>query len=195
MKQKITITIILLSLLGVSTYAQKSERKTSVGLFYSIAGVSLGESQQSSALSFSTKSCSGVGINIVHHLGRSFAIESGAEYTLLEVEQVQTTPADTTQTNLSLLQVPVLGRFYLSENLFANGGLLFDFDMNSTSAISSQTGMGLMVGIGAMYEFKSGFSIYANPYFKTHALLRFSSSEEKNSLMEYGVQLGVAYRF
>ncbi len=196
MKQRITIITLILFLFGFSIYAQKTERKTSVGLFYSFSTINVEEAKQPSSLSFSTKNSSGVGLNIVHHLGHTFAIESGVEYTLLDVNQiVKGTPNDTTQTNLSLLQVPILGRFYLSENLFANSGLLLDFDMNSTSAISSQTGMGLMGGIGAIYEFNSGFSIYANPYIKAHSLLRFNSSKPKNSLLEYGIRLGVAYRF
>ncbi len=195
MKQRITIITLLLFLFGFSIYAKNPVKRTSVGLFYSISGISIGETEQSSSLSFSIENSSGAGINIVHHLGHTFAIESGVEYTLLDVEQIQITPADTIQTNLSLLQVPILGRFCFSENLFANGGLLLDFDMNSTSAISSQTGMGLMGGIGAIYTFNSGFSIFANPYIKAHSLLRFNSSEQKNSLLEYGIRLGVAYKF
>ncbi len=194
MKQRFTLIIILLFLFGVSIYSQKVNKKTSVGVFYSVSGASLENLEQSSSLSFSVKNCSGVGVNVVHNLGRKVLLESGLEYTLLDLKQIQTLPADTVQTNLSLLEIPILGRFYFSQNIFVNGGLLFDFDMNSTSVIASQTGLGLTVGLGAVYNFNSVFSIYANPYVKAHTLLSFNSFEQKENFVEYGIRLGVAYR-
>ncbi len=195
MRYKIGIITVVFLLLGHFSQAQNSDKKISVGLFYSLSKAKLGEVSEQSFLDFSMKKSSEVGINIVYDLENSFALESGLSYSLFDVEQIVKSTNDTTNTNLSLIQIPFLARFSFSDYVYINGGLLFDFDMNSTSAIASQTGVGLMAGLGLMYQFSSGLSFYAHPYIKAHSLLRFNPSEEKNKLFDYGVKLGLAYQF
>ncbi len=198
MKSKIILFLTSFLLIINTVNAQKSsktEKRTLVGISYSLAKASL--SSEENKISFDIKNSSSVGITVFHRLNNTFGLEGGIEYSLFDVEQKikNGNQVDTTQTNLSLLEVPMLVRFPIQKHFYLNGGLLLNLDMNSTSAVSSQSGIGLMAGAGAMYQFKTGFSIFANPYVKMHSLLRFQSVKEKNSLIEYGVKLGVAYQF
>ncbi len=193
-----TILLLVSFLLIISTiYGQKNSKKTLIGISYSLSTGNLTADKNKNVLNFKIKNGSSVGISVFHRLNKSFGLESGLEYSLFNIEQTtkNKTKIDTVQTQLTLLELPLLVRFPIEEHFYLNGGLLFNLDMNSTSAVSSQSGIGLMAGAGAIYNFETGISIFANPYLKVHSLLRFKSSEQKNSLIEYGLKVGVAYHF
>ncbi|MBV5348356.1 hypothetical protein JZU61_01600, partial [bacterium] len=76
---------------------------------------------------------------------------------------------------------------------FANGGLFFDLDMNNSSPIDSQTGIGGLLGLGAKYDFNYGVSIFVNPYLKFHSLISFSSDDNKQKVHESGFRVGLNY--
>ena len=75
--------------------------------------------------------------------------------------------------DFSLINIPITVRANFLNYFFANGGLLLDFDVDTSSPVAS--GMGAILGIGSQYEFNNGIGLFVNPYAKTHALLTFSS--------------------
>lgn len=97
--------------------------------------------------------------------------------------------------NVKLLTVPLTANINFGKYIFLNGGFLLDFEIAKKSSIDKQSGVGAVLGIGAKYDFDSNISIFANPYYKIHSLIPFSSDNYHQRMQEYGVKIGVAYSF
>jgi len=94
----------------------------------------------------------------------------------------------------SLINIPVTLRVNFLKYFFINGGILFDIDSSASSPIDSQTGIGSILGLGIKCDFKSGLSVFANPYLKAHSMIPFSSGDNHQRLMESGFRFGLMYQ-
>jgi len=93
-----------------------------------------------------------------------------------------------------LINIPVGVRANFWKYCFINGGALFDIDVSKDSPINSQTGLGVQLGAGLKYDFKTGISVFVNPYTKVHALIPNSFNSYNLHLFESAIRFGVTYR-
>lgn len=94
----------------------------------------------------------------------------------------------------TIISIPITLRINFLKYLFVNGGGLYSFTPSSTDSMLDQQGLGLIAGFGANYNFKSGFSVFVNPYQKFHALVNFPAEKGSRYRMnETGVRFGVTY--
>jgi len=71
--------------------------------------------------------------------------------------------------------------------------LFLDLDMNNSSPIDSQTGIGGLLGLGSKYDFECRASIFVNPYLKFHSLISFSPGNNQQKVYESGFRVGLNY--
>jgi hypothetical protein len=72
--------------------------------------------------------------------------------------------------------------------------LIIDTDLSLSSPIDAQVGLGAMLGVGLEYDFKSGISLFVNPYFKVHTLVPFSFNSCSQRFLESAVRFGITYQ-
>jgi len=184
------LTIISLILLSGSVSAQK------IGLHIT----PLGESQVyipkplEGAGGLKGDNFYSIGINYLKLLKWRFELETGLEFAKFDIIQTPGVypPFDMTETrkSTSLLSVPVGIRLNFLKYFFINGAVLMDMQLSSSADMNSQSGIGAMGGVAFKYDFRSGFSVFINPYFKAHSILSFSDNNYKEMLIESGTRIG-----
>ena len=194
MKLKSVFSLII-GLLPIFINAQTTE-KGKIGLNYSLNG---GTSVIQPALEGAASkdiTAAGIGLIYLKPINPWLEWETGLTYTLYKVKTTSSPVPEVTTRNstLSLLDIPIGVRAGFWKYFFASGGLLLDLDMMSNSSISSQTGIGLMLGLGVKYDFSFGGSLFINPYGKLHALLPFSSDKHQDRILESGLKFGITYQ-
>ena len=195
MKLKSVFSLII-GLLPIFINAQTTE-KGKIGLNYSLnGGTSVIQPALESAASKDITAASGIGLIYLKPINPWLEWETGLTYTLYKVKTTSSPVPEVTTRNstLSLLDIPIGVRAGFWKYFFASGGLLLDLDMMSNSSISSQTGIGLMLGLGVKYDFSFGGSLFINPYGKLHALLPFSSDKHQDRILESGLKFGITYQ-
>ncbi|GAB1474465.1 hypothetical protein MASR2M69_19060 [Bacteroidota bacterium] len=134
------------------------------------------------------------GVNYLKPLKGSFELETGLEFTKFGIIQTPGPypPFDMTQTkkSISMISVPVGIRLNFLKYFFINGAVLLDMELKSSADMNSQSGIGAMGGVAFKYDFRSGVSVYINPYFKAHSILSFSNNDYKQMLLESGARIG-----
>ena len=186
------------------SYAQKNENvveKGHLGITFS----SFGDNDITrfhelvGAASYNSDKFYTLGITYLYKLSKVFDVETGVEYSNHKIIIKPNLPPDMNNTpyrdSFSLINIPLTLRVNFLRYCFINGGILFDMDVGNLP-VDSQTGIGAILGLGLKYDFKSGISVFANPYLKAHSLIPFSSWEHHQRLMEDGnsFRFGVIYR-
>ena len=195
MKLKSVFSLII-GLLPIFINAQTTE-KGKIGLNYSLnGGTSVIQPALEGAASKDITAASGIGLIYLKPINPWLEWETGLTYTLYKVKTTSSPVPEVTTRNstLSLLDIPIGVRAGFWKYFFASGGLLLDLDMMSNSSISSQSGIGLMLGLGVKYDFSFGGSLFINPYGKLHALLPFSSDKHQDRILESGLKFGITYQ-
>ena len=193
--------LIILSFLMLSysfTQAQKKIGSKQIGVSFSSFGMNepVYFADLDGTGGYSSKSFYTFGINYIHPLNNWLDIETGIEYSKHTITVTPSTPPEWDNpynASFSLLNIPITVRVNFWSYFFVNGGVLMDIETNSFSPIDSQTGIGALLGIGALYEFDNGIGLFINPYSKAHSLLPFSSGKYHQRLIESGVRIGLTY--
>jgi len=188
---------------SLSSNAQNNEdetRKGQIGITFS----SFGENdvvrfhELEGAPSYNEDNFFTFGINYLYKLNNTLDIETGIEYSnhkiIIKPMAIPPMEFPSYGAKFSLISIPVTLRVKFLKYCFINGGILFDIDASSSSPIDSQTGIGSILGLGIKYDFKSGLSVFANPYLKAHSLVPFTSGDNHQRLMESGFRFGLMYK-
>lgn len=137
-----------------------------------------------------------LGVTYVHPINGWLDAETGVEYSTHSIVIHPNLPPDMDRSprkeKFNLITVPLTLRANFWKYFFVNGGLILDFG-GSKSPIDDQTGLGGLLGVALKYDFASGFSVFANPYSKIHALIPFTSNNYQERIWENGVRVGVTY--
>lgn len=127
------------------------------------------------------------------------SFETGLEYSQYKITITSNLPpqypAVTRHEKIGLLSLPIAYRLIFLKYAFINAGLLLDVDTNLSGSVSSQTGIGVLLGVGLKYDFKSGITVSANPCLRIHRIIPFSKDGSDQRLIDSGVKLCVGYRF
>jgi len=139
------------------------------------------------------------GITYLKPINKWLNVETGIEFlqSKASIHSIVSTPSGVTTVfrygTLSLLNVPLGVRANFWKYCFVNGGVFLDIDVSSNSPVQTQTGLGSLLGFGLKYDFKTGISLFVNPYMKIHSFpLSFQTDQEH--LLESAVRFGVSYK-
>jgi hypothetical protein len=202
MKKPVLLLFCTMLVASFSLFAQKKESKThksQVGITFSSFGENdvLRFQNVEGGASYIGDKFYTLGINYLYKLNNLFDLETGVEYAHHKIIiHPGVTPGNTNPPygeSLSLIDIPVALRVNFLKYCFLNGGILLDIDAGTSSPIDSQTGIGSVLGLGIKYDFKSGVTVFANPYYKMHSWLAFSSGDNHQKLMESGFRFGLMY--
>ncbi|MFV0390883.1 MAG: hypothetical protein ACK5KP_03210 [Paludibacteraceae bacterium] len=191
-KRFLLITILILSITLIS-----AQQIGKIGSVYSIgAGSSLTGGVKGSA-SYEITRASGAGLVYLYRINNTIDWETGVSYSLYNIK---TTPTEgiereVSYSAMSLIDIPLGVRTTFDDYIFLNGGLLLGFGLNNTATFDTQSGIGLYGGLGGVYDFRFGGSVFVNPYLKLHSLFPFTQWTYHARLLEYGVRLGFTYKF
>ena len=139
------------------------------------------------------------GITYLKPLNKWLNVETGIEFlqSKASIHSIVSTTSGVTTVfrygTLSLLNVPLGLRANFWKYCFVNGGVFLDIDVSSNSPVQTQTGLGSLLGFGLKYDFKTGISLFVNPYMKIHSFpLSFQTDQEH--VLESAVRFGVSYK-
>src|SRR5688572_2419042 len=172
------VFLLLLFSLRPAAYSQSKNRLifqsgfASNALFTSPGLVGGGSHEGKGALAF--------GILYSRTLSRSFALETGLEYSFNKIESTSAFHPGfervTTENRIRLISLPVYGNYTFLEYFFVNGGLLLSMETEKADqqfrSIDSQSGFGLGLGAGGKYSFKK-MIFTVNPFLQKHAIVTF----------------------
>jgi len=91
----------------------------------------------------------------------------------------------------ALITLPLTLKAGFLKYFFVSGGIILDLEASHSSPIDSQTGFGAGLGAGVQYHFRSGLSLFVNPYVRGHALLPLMGDRNHQKLWDNGVRLGM----
>ena len=138
-----------------------------------------------------------LGVNYNYQLKNWIEAEIGIEYSKYNIKLFIYPDGDITfygEKKLSLISIPLTMRANFLKFLFADAGTFIDFDFSDEDEIiDNQTGMGIIMGLGAKYDFKFGMSLFANPFMRLHSLVPFVPVKNHSRLFDGGIRFGIIY--
>lgn len=121
--------------------------------------------------------------------------ETGVEVSRHRIEVVPNLPPQydvgTRMEKAALITLPLTLKAGFLKYFFVSGGIILDLEASHSSPIDSQTGFGAGLGAGVQYHFRSGLSLFVNPYVRGHALLPLMGDRNHQKLWDNGVRLGM----
>lgn len=136
------------------------------------------------------------GIDVRRLFGDHFSIETGVGYSH---QDYYTSPAagisgEDTPGNFGIITIPLTARFDFLRWFFADAGIVGTMQTGS-SRVDNMTGLGVTLGAGFQYNFKSDIFIRIRTFGSQYALLHFMPEDYPQTLWNSGVTLGAGYRF
>ena len=191
------ILILLLCLIGLQCFAQL---KSEFGISFGSGSCDLMSFAKTvGGAGYSGDEYYSFGISYIRPVRSWLSLETGLEYSINKITISSNLPPQypkvTRNEKIGLLTVPVAYRLIFLKYAFLNGGLLFDVDPRLSSSVSSQTGIGALLGVGLKYDFHSGISVWANPNIRVHRIISFTTDGSDQRLIESGVKIGIGYHF
>lgn len=202
---KKAVTLILISLIYTASVAMAQEKEVKpengkAGITFSSFGSNnvFYFKQLTGAASYNSDRFYTLGVSYLYPLSGKFDLETGIEYSHHKIIIQPNLPPDMDDSpygaEFSLINIPLSVRANLGRYFYLNGGLFLGINPTVSGPIDSQTGIGAQLGFGLKYDSKSGISVFANPYLKTHALVSFSAERYHQHLMETGFRFGILYK-
>ncbi|PID69280.1 MAG: hypothetical protein CR989_02520 [Flavobacteriales bacterium] len=136
------------------------------------------------------------GFKYLKKLSNKLSVETGINFIRAKVKitpEFMGTPVNSSQEDLKLVSIPFYVNYCFGKYFYINGGPTLDFQKGEKS-FDSQSGIGYSLGVGGKYNFKN-FLIYINPNFKRHSLISFEKENHYQKLTQFGIQIGIGYKF
>ncbi len=95
---------------------------------------------------------------------------------------------------LQLITIPITLIAEFGDYFYINGGFLLDFQTNKPKYLTSQSGIGAVLGVGGKYDYQN-FTFFINPELKFHRLIGFENEKYPEFLGSFGAKIGIAYNF
>lgn len=145
------------------------------------------------------KQSSSIGLRYIVKSNKPVAFETGIEYGNykfnIESEFYPGTEQTTRSSKAELITIPVYANLTFLKYAFINGGALIDIEINKQNTIQKQSGIGFGLGLGGKYNFNK-ISIFVNPFLQRHAFLSLEGKNDNRlSLVNPGVRVGMGYTF
>jgi hypothetical protein len=197
MKAKLFLAIFLCVAFAFSLQARDLDNNGSFGISFSGIGLNgayhFGQSEDIGT--FRRDGFFSIGFNYLRPIFDNMEIKTGLEFARFNYRYNQA-DGGWTDANLSMITIPLTARVYFRRFFFINGGLLLDFETNSSEFLTPQSGLGLVGGAGLHYDFPfMPVGIFVNPYIRHRSLLLFSSDDNRPSTRTWnvGIRIGLVY--
>jgi hypothetical protein len=135
------------------------------------------------------------GVDVRRLFGDHFSLESGLGYSH---QYYYTSPApgisgEDSPGNFGLIVIPFTARFDFLKWFFVDAGLVAS--LRTGTSYSEMTGLGVTLGAGFQYNFKSDIFIRIRAYADQYALIHFIPEDYPYTLWNSAATIGVGYRF
>jgi hypothetical protein len=143
---------------------------------------------------YENQSVNTFGLSYTHTIKKFLSFETGINYLTANVKETSFFTG-TRYDQIKMITIPVLAKLSFLKYLYADFGLLLDFqtNYNSNSLAPDQSGIGLEGGVGAKYNFGK-LMLFVDPYLQYHGLTQFNKGRGFE-LLNTGVKLGLGYNF
>lgn len=194
MKIKFLPKLIIILLLNLKCFSQQSnEVRTYLGF---IDSKLLRSENFDGGASYSNENSYEFGVKYLKKLTPKLSLETGINFMSSNVKispNLIGANIEPYYENLKMISIPMFINYSIGKYFFLNGGPVLDVQ-NSTELFDSQSGFGYGIGFGGKYSFEK-FLIYLNPNFKRHSVVPFEKENYHQKLTEFGIQLGIGYKF
>jgi hypothetical protein len=194
------IVILLFTIPASAQQAEKTKPSGQIGVTFSTFGncdVISFEKTVGGAGYFGNSFFS-TGISWLYKLNKTFDLETGIDYTSFKIIITSNLPPQMEALRYServtLIGIPLTMRVNFLKYCFINGGVSLDIDNSPSNSINNQTGLAASLGCGLKYDFKSGLSIFSNPYLRVHSLISFLGEQYPKRMADSGFRFGILYR-
>lgn len=194
MKIKFLPKLIIILLLNLKCFSQQSNE---VRTYFGFIDSKLLRSENfDGGASYSNENSYEFGVKYLKKLTPKLSIETGINFMSSKVKispNLIGANIEPYYENLKMISIPMFINYSIGKYFFLNGGPVLDVQ-NSTELFDSQSGFGYGIGFGGKYSFEK-FLIYLNPNFKRHSVVPFEKENYHQKLTEFGIQLGIGYKF
>ncbi|WP_417859261.1 hypothetical protein [Xanthomarina gelatinilytica] len=194
MKIKFLPKLIIILLLNLKCFSQQSNE---VRTYFGFIDSKLLRSENfDGGASYSNENSYEFGVKYLKKLTPKLSLETGINFMSSNVKispNLIGANIEPYYENLKMISIPMFINYSIGKYFFLNGGPVLDVQ-NSTELFDSQSGFGYGIGFGGKYSFEK-FLIYLNPNFKRHSVVPFEKENYHQKLTEFGIQLGIGYKF
>ena len=194
MKIKFLPKLIIILLLNLKCFSQQSNE---VRTYFGFIDSKLLRSENfDGGASYSNENSYEFGVKYLKKLTPKLSLETGINFMSSNVKispNLIGANIEPYYENLKMISIPMFINYSIGQYFFLNGGPVLDVQ-NSTELFDSQSGFGYGIGFGGKYSFEK-FLIYLNPNFKRHSVVPFEKENYHQKLTEFGIQLGIGYKF
>lgn len=194
MKIKFLPKLIIILLLNLKCFSQQSNE---VRTYFGFIDSKLLRSENfDGGASYSNENSYEFGVKYLKKLTPKLSIETGINFMSSNVKispNLIGANIEPYYENLKMISIPMFINYSIGKYFFLNGGPVLDVQ-KSTELFDSQSGFGYGIGFGGKYSFEK-FLIYLNPNFKRHSVVPFEKENYHQKLTEFGIQLGIGYKF
>jgi hypothetical protein len=195
MKKTRLFLTLFISIITILSYSQNSNE---LRIYYGISDSELLRNQNlDGAGNYETTNFNEFGFKYLRQISDNFSIESGINISKADLKYTLSSfdghPVLPTYEKIEIISIPVYANYTFWKYVFLNGGPIIDFQ-TSDNYSDSQSGIGYSLGIGGKYNFDK-FLIFINPNFKRHSVIPFEKENYHQKLTEFGVQIGLGYKF
>ena len=136
------------------------------------------------------------GFDIRRLFGDNFSVETGISYSqqYYYTSPAPVIPGEDRTGDFGIITLPLTARVDFLKSFFADAGAVVGFQ-TGFSRLDDMTGMGVTVGGGFQYNFKSDIFFRVRAYAVQYGLLHFMPEDHPQTLTNGGVTVGVGYRF
>lgn len=143
-----------------------------------------------------------LGLRIGKNWNSKWGIESGLSFSLAKILYYTGAPGTNPfpsngvgymgeLTDFRMLSLPILASYQLFDFLAIQSGPMLSFQLSDYPRMK-QSGLGYLVGFNLSHDFNK-VGLFLQPNFKRHAAIPFEQNFRR--LTEFGLQLGVGYKF
>ncbi|MDX9903976.1 MAG: outer membrane beta-barrel protein [Bacteroidales bacterium] len=136
------------------------------------------------------------GFDLRRLFGDHFSVETGISYSqqYYYTSPAPGIPGEDRPGDFGIISLPLTARVDFLNWFFADAGAVAGFQ-TGFSRLDDMTGLGVILGAGFQYNFKSDIFFRVRAYAAQYALLHFMPEDHPQTLTNGGVTVGVGYRF
>lgn len=136
------------------------------------------------------------GADLRRLFGDHFSLGSGISYShqYYYTSPAPGIPGEDSPGSFGLIAIPVIARLDFLKWFFADAGAMLSVQVGGTQ-IDNMSGLGVTIGVGFQYDFKSDIFVRVRTNATQYALLHLLPENYPRTLYNSGVTVGVGYRF
>ena len=195
MKKLLFLTALLAIFATNGSLYGQTNKKNMIGTHFAFGDGYYGNPLSFVNVSYSTKYYYNIGLNYSHALSKRWDLCSGIEYTYIDM----TAREFNSLYNAShgFVTIPIRLKYNLWKFVYLNGGIsviIIDSEYVGKS-VGMLLGSNCGIGLDFKYEFDSSVVLSLNPYFRLNESFGRESHHTGFIFPQWGVRLGMGYKF